>query len=188
MEKIFDIVSSYIPEEQRADIKAKIDGTIGAVVKERDKIVKRELSEKYKVNFFEEDINKAFENDNFIPKTKLEEVLNEKEQLAKSLEELNTFKTEYEQLKGNYEKETKFFESSLKLVGVGFNPDRLHLVKNELAGDPEQDVKNIKEKYPELFYTKKEAKLFPEGDEKTPKTSGQAYLERAKKERLNLTK
>ena len=60
-------------------------------------------------------------------------------------------KEELEKEKLTFENERKTYDSSLNLVSVGFNPERLHLIKNELTGNAEEDVTNIKEKYPEMF-------------------------------------
>ncbi len=48
MEKLLEIVGSLIPEEQKDDVKSKIDG----VLKERDITLKKDLSKKYKVDLF----------------------------------------------------------------------------------------------------------------------------------------
>ena len=73
MEKLFEIVSSFIPDEQKDDIKSKIDGELSNLIKGRDVELKKEMSGKYGVDFFEEDVNKAFTNKTFVKKDIYEE-------------------------------------------------------------------------------------------------------------------
>ena len=96
--------------------------------------------------------------------------------------ELETKYQELEKAKETFENERKTYDSSLNLVSVGFNPERLHLIKNELTGNAEEDVTNIKEKYPEMFQKVVKKGPFPDTDEDTKKTEAQLYIERRKKQ------
>lgn len=181
MEKLFEIISSHIPEDKKADIKAQFDGELEKVLKASvDKRVneeKRSLSDKYKVNLFEEDIEKAYKNNAFISKTKYEELSVKNEELLKQVEGLGKVHEEHENLQGLFNKEKELYESSIKLVGAGFNPDRLHLVKSEITGNAEEDLLTMKDKYPELFMEIKKGKVFPQEGGKTPKTPAELYIE-----------
>ena len=112
--------------------------------------------------------------------------LTEKGALYKELEtkhqELKTKHQELEKEKLAFENERKTYESSLNLVSVGFNPERLHLIKNELTGNAEEDVTNIKEKYPEMFQKVVKKGPFPGDNEDTKKTEAELYIERRKKQ------
>src|SRR5690554_507930 len=96
--------------------------------------------------------------------------------------ELETKYQELEKAKESFENERKTYDSSLNLVSVGFNPERLHLIKNELTGNAEEDVTNIKEKYPEMFQKVVKKGPFPGDDEDTKKTEAELYIERRKKQ------
>lgn len=96
--------------------------------------------------------------------------------------ELETKYQELEKEKESFENERKTYDSSLNLVSVGFNPERLHLIKNELTGNAEEDVTNIKEKYPEMFQKVVKKGPFPGDEEDTKKTEAQLYIERRKKQ------
>ena len=74
---LFEIVSSFIPDEQKADIKAKIDGQVDLIVKNNEKVVKKDISKKYGVNFFEEDLEKAFSDSLFVKKEVVENAIQE---------------------------------------------------------------------------------------------------------------
>ena len=178
MEKLLEIVGSLIPEEQKDDVKSKIDG----VLKERDITLKKDLSKKYKVDLFSNDVEKAYTNTNFIQTDKFNEVKTLNDKLAQDLEELKEKRIKLEQEKELLDQERKMYDSSIKLVGTGFNVDRLHLVKGELIGEPDKDVETIKERYPELFLSGKDnKKIFPNEDPKPKKTDFELYLEKRKK-------
>lgn len=151
MDKIFEIVSSLIPDEQKDDIKSKIDGELKSVIATQDKQIKKELSSKYKINFFEEDITKAYNGDTFIQKSVYDELENE----IKSLKEGATnFETEikgYQDKVDKYEIDQKLYNSQLNLISNGLRIDRLDLVRPHIKGEVEEDLKLIKESYPELF-------------------------------------
>ena len=56
---LFEIVSSFIPDEQKADIKAKIDGELGNLTKSKEtEVKKKHYLKKFGVNLFEEDLLK----------------------------------------------------------------------------------------------------------------------------------
>ena len=160
MEKIFEIVSSLIPEEQKDDIKSKIDGA----VKENITQVKKELSAKYDVDFFTEDIDKAYSNKHFV----------KKDLLDVELEKVKTFETQlaealaFQETNKGLVEEQKLYQSSLNLISQGFRVDRLDLIKPHITGDVELDATTIKEKYPELYNGKVENKsMFPKGNTET---------------------
>lgn len=96
--------------------------------------------------------------------------------------ELETKYQELEKEKESFENERKTYDSSLNLVSVGFNPERLHLIKNELTGNAEEDVTNIKEKYPEMFQKVVKKGPFPDTNEDNKKTEAELYIERRKKQ------
>ena len=75
-------------------------------LKEHDTEVKRELSKKFGVNLFENDIEKAFTNDKYIPKevlktkeeeyvSKLKEVETERDSFKTKVDELNNVTEQY---------------------------------------------------------------------------------------------
>lgn len=167
MDKLFDIVRSYIPEDQVTDIKSKFDGELKRVSGKTETNVRKELSEKYKVNFFEEDVTKAFSETNFVTKelydgigTKLAEETNKLEELNKTVEALSTEKV-------NNEKNKSLYDSQINLVSNGLRVDRLELIKPHITGDVEADLTTIKEGYPELFLTKEQRQkhINPNNDE-----------------------
>lgn len=182
MENIFDIVSSLIPDEQKADIEAKLGGAVESIVKGKVTDVKKELSSKYKVNLFEEDLTKAYTNDNFVAKVQLDEI---NKNLYTANEELTKYKEQVDALTLKQEEFTKkdtISASSLHLVSNGFRPDRLHLINAELTGDNEKDLGVNKEKYPEMFQESQGNKN-PFGNGKNPKqkTEAELYFEEKRK-------
>ena len=68
MEKIFDIVGSLIPDEQKETIRTQIDGAVNDLFKGREKELRKTLSAKYDVDLFEDDISKAYDNGRFVLK------------------------------------------------------------------------------------------------------------------------
>lgn len=182
MEKIFEIVKSYIPEDKQADVKAEIGGKLEATLANREKEIKRELSSKFKVDLFAEDIEKAYKNNAFIKKEDYDKVVEENKKILTNLESLTKTKEELEKAKESLEVEKSIHTSSLGLVSAGFNPERLHLIKNELTGNAEEDVKNIKDKYPEMFQVIAGKSPYPNGDPEPKKNEAQLYIERRKKE------
>lgn len=184
MEKIFEIVKSYIPEDKQADVKAKIGGKLEATLKEKEINVKRELSEKFKVDlFFEgENTEEAYKKSAFVKKELYDKVAKDHTEALANLESLTKEKEELEKAKELFEAEKKIHTSSLGLVSVGFNPERLHLIKNELTGNAEEDVKNIKDKYPEMFQVIAGKSPHAKRDTEPKKTEAQLYIERRKKE------
>lgn len=182
MEKLFTIVESYIPEDKQADVKAKFGGKLEAAFADREKEIKRELSSKFKVDLFAEDIEKAYKNNAFIKKEDYDKVVEENKKTLTDLEALNKTKAELEKEKETFEKERKLYNSSLNLVGAGFNPERLHLVEKELTGNAEEDVEKIKGSYPELFVAVDKKNPFRGNNEETKKTDAELYIERRKKE------
>lgn len=174
MEKLFEVVGSLIPDEQKADVKAKFDGVLENVLKEREVEFKKELSEKYDVNLFEEDLDKAYKNKNFVRSDKFEEIVKENESYKKELEEI---KPKLEELTHN----ESYYELGIKLVGEGVNPERIPTVKSILPkeGSVEEKVAYIKEKLPELFL--KETiikKTNPNNLNNDGKTGAELYFER----------
>lgn len=146
MEKIFDVISSFIPDEQKDNIKSKIDGELNAIVKENSKVLKRELSSKYGVNLFEEDVTKAFTNDKFVAK----DTLIEKDNQLKTLQEqLEATSKQVETLKQDKERT----EITYELLSNGLNKDRLDIVLPmlDIEGTLEEKITNVKNKVPEFF-------------------------------------
>lgn len=153
---LFEIVSSFIPDEHKADIKAKIDGEVGGIVKNKETEVRKTLSKKYGVNLFEDDTEKAFSESLFVRKDVLETTKNEaltyKQQLESTSKELQQYKDE-----------KSFHDLSVKLIKQGFNADRLEAVKPLLKESKENEtddekVKRIKTIVPELFINPKMVK------------------------------
>ena len=184
MEKIFEIVKSYIPEDKQADVKAEIGGKLEATLKEKVINVKRELSDKFKVDlFFEgENIEEAYKKSAFVKKELYDKVAKDHEKALANLESLKKEKEELEKAKESFEAEKSIHTSSLGLVSAGFNPERLHLIKNELTGNAEEDVKNIKDKYPEMFQVIAGKSPHATRDPEPKKNEAQLYIERRKKE------
>lgn len=182
MEKLFEIVGSFIPEEQKADIKALFDGEYNKGLVQHETQVKKDLSSKFKVNLFEEDITKAFSETNFVDKTRyteLETKLNEQagtvESLQKDKDELNASNLDLLAKEG-------LFNSQLNLVSNGLRIDRLDLIRPHITGNVEEDLKGIKETYPELFLGKQEGRtLFPKGKDDGLTDAQRYFQERAKK-------
>lgn len=187
MEKLFEIISSLIPDEQKADIKAKIDGVVQETLKEHDTEVKRELSKKFGVNLFENDIEKAFTNDKYIPK----EVLKTKEEeFVSKLKEVETerdsFKTKVDELNNmteQYKTEKVYNEVSIKLLQEGFNPQRLEVVKPFVSGEnTDEIVGKIKTSLPELFITNhKQQNLYPKKNGEEIKNGWSEHIEAQKR-------
>jgi len=174
---LFEIVSSFIPDEQKADIKAKIDGELGGLIKNKETEVRKTLSKKYGVNLFEDDTEKAFSESLFVKKEALETIRQENTATKTQLETLN------KEL-ANYKEEKSFNELSIKLIKQGFNADRLEAVKPLLKDSKENEtaddkVKRIKSLVPELFLDPKIAKQMynDENDKDRTKTDAEKYFE-----------
>lgn len=183
MDKLFEIVGSLIPDEQKADIKAKFDGELTKTLNDNEIKLKRELSSKYNVDLFEDDIEKSYKNKNFIRKEKYDEDIKELNDLKALVEANETTTKELQEKLNGYETNHNKYESSLKLVGAGFNPDRLKLINHELTGVVEDDLKMVGEKYPEMFQqTTTKRTPFPTPKDDEEKTGMQAYFERRQKE------
>lgn len=182
MDKLLEIVGSLIPDDQKADIEAKLGGAVDSIVKGKVIDAKKELSTKYKVNLFEEDLTKAYTNDNFVAKTQIDEINKNyntaNEELTKYKEQVDVLTLKQEEF---IKKET-INASSLHLVSNGFRPDRLHLINKELTGESEVDLGVIKEKYPEMFQGNEGHKT-PFNDDKNTKkkTEAQLYFEERQK-------
>lgn len=142
MEKLFEIVGSLIPDEQKDDIKSKIDGAVNELVKEKEIELKKTLSKELGLNLFEKEVDKVYANSNFIRKEKYVELENT----------LNEIKPQYESLL----KEKDYHEVSLKLISEGIKPERLESVKALIPqdGTVEERVVKLKETLPELFIPK----------------------------------
>lgn len=146
MEKLFEIVSSFIPDEQKDDIKSKIDGELSNLIKGRDVELKKEMSGKYGVDFFEEDVNKAFTNKTFVKK----DIYEERQSRVLELEtENNELKESQTSLKTN----SLINETSIGLLANGFNPERIDSAKPLIntSESKEENVERIKLAFPELF-------------------------------------
>lgn len=174
---LFEIVSSFIPDEQKADIKAKIDGELGGLIKNKETEVRKTLSKKYGVNLFEDDTEKAFSESLFVKKEALETIRQENTATKTQLETLN------KEL-ANYKEEKSFNELSIKLIKQGFNADRLEAVKPLLKDSKENEtaddkVKRIKSLVPELFLDPKITKQMynDENDKDRTKTDAEKYFE-----------
>ncbi len=184
MEKLYDIVSSFIPEEQKDDIKSKIDGVVDKALKDRDIALKRELSKTYGVNLFEEDVEKAFGNDKFVKKESYDEKMSEYEtQLNELKTELDTTRQENTTFKG----EKLYNETSVKLLTKGFKPDRLEGVKPLIDGEKSADenAENIQTLFPELFGDNRRTTTTTpsETPPEIPKTEAERYFQSQKKKR-----
>lgn len=174
MEKLFEIVGSLIPDEQKADVKAKFDGKFQEVLKEREVGFKKELSEKYDVNLFAETKEEAYKNKNFVRNEKYTEALEQNETYKKELEEI---KPKYEELTQSQD----FYELGIRLVGEGVKPERIQTLKTIVPkeGDIEEKVAYVKETLPELFITGREFRSTnPTHDGKDKKTGADLYFER----------
>lgn len=179
MEDLFEIVSSYIPEEQKDDIKSKIDGKIGEIVKERSTETKRELSKKLGINLFEEDVDKVFSESKFVKKdayTQLEQTYKAKE----------TELTELQSKVKTYEEETAFSKIGIKLIKEGFNPERLEIAKplfKDIQGDTEEEkIANFKTKLPEFFGKVKKNPYEKDDEGKGGLTEAERYFEQIRQQ------
>lgn len=187
MEKLFEVVSSLIPDEQKEEIKAKLDNATQEVIKEREKEVKIELSKKFGVNFLEPDVNKAFNNERFVLR---EELKQKEESYLAQLNELKAEKESFEQqfntIKEDaekYQKEKVYNEVSVKLLTEGFNPQRLEVVKPFVSGEnTDEIVEKIKTSLPELFISNhQQQKLYPENKFKEINNGWSEYIEAQKR-------
>lgn len=181
MEKIYDIVSSFIPDEQKDDIKSKIDGAVDKALKDRDITLKRELSKTYGVNLFEEDVEKAFGNDKFIKKENYDQKMSEYET------QLTTLKTELDNAKQEnttFMGEKLYNETSVKLLTKGFKPDRLEGIKPLIDGskNADENAESIKTIFPELFGDNKRITTTTPSNEppEIPKTEAERYIQSQK--------
>lgn len=174
MEKLFEVVGSLIPDEQKADVEAKFNGVLENVLKEREVGIKKELSEKYDVNLFAETKEEAYKNKNFVRNEKYIETLEQNETYKKELEEI---KPKFEELTQNQD----FYELGIRLVGEGVKPERIQALKTIVPkeGDIEEKVAYVKETLPELFMVNREfRKTNPPHDSKDKKTGAELYFER----------
>lgn len=174
MKRLFEVVGSLIPDEQKADVEAKFNGVLENVLKEREVEFKKELSEKYDVNLFEEDLDKAYLNKNFVRSEKFEKIFEENESYKKELEEI---KPKFKELTQNQD----FYELGIRLVGEGVKPERIQALKNIVPkeGDIEEKVAYVKETLPELFMVNREfRKTNPTPDSNDKKTGAELYFER----------
>lgn len=177
MKKIFDIVEAHLPDEQKDDIKSKVDGAISSLIEKNEITLKKDLSSRYGVDFFEEDVSKSFNNKNFVRKELLEEL------------EANNLKLseEYENLKKNVvelEQAGTYSEASIKLLTRGFNAERLESIKPLLTGQGSIDEKvdRIQEQLPELFLKKTEfRRTGPDTDNRQVLSGAEKYFQKKKK-------
>lgn len=105
---------------------------------------------------FEKEVDKVFENKNFVRVEKHEELTNKYNELETTFNELETTLNE---IKPQYEsllKEKDYHEVSLKLISEGIKPERLESVKALIPqdGTVEERVVKLKETLPELFVPK----------------------------------
>ncbi len=137
-DKIIELIGAYLPDEQKADTEAQIGGLVDEFQREQIIQTKKELSKKYSVDLFEDDTDKAFANNRYVPKTKIEEL-----------------NTRFAEKEAEFNKQLQFNDLSLKLVENNFNPTRLDFIKPMLdtfKGDTvEEKVGAIKEQLPEFF-------------------------------------
>lgn len=180
MKKLYEVIGSFIPEEQKADVEPKINSELEKIVKEGIDKEKRSLSESYGIDFFETNVEKATAFRNEL-ETKNKELLERNKELE------NSFKT-FEEEKNNLLRDNQYNRASLGLLKEGFNPNRLEAVKPLLEGDGEIDEKvaNIKNNFPELFL---KGETFPsrtkpkEEEEKKTLTGVEQYIQQRKKQR-----
>lgn len=176
---LFSTIKGFVPEDQQANIKAKVDGEVESLIKDKEMSVKKELSKKYGVNFFEQDVEKAYENDGFVKKSLFEE----KENILKTLTEE---KSNLEKQLGELKQQNQYGDISVKLLSQGFNPERLEAIKPLVAGDGEIDekIEKIKTSLPELFLTNKKW-VDPNSKDKTKTelTEAELYIQK-QRERL----
>lgn len=182
---LFEIVSSFIPDEQKADIKAKIDGEIESIAKSNETKLKKELSKKYGVNLFEEDVEKAFSETQFVKKDKVENI-------AKELETFKTQIEEKEKTLKSLQEEVLIKDITVKLVKEGFKEERIELIKPILLkGDEnekiEDKVKRVKQEVPELFNQSALKKTYNEDYvDPTDKSELEKYFEQRANEINNM--
>lgn len=183
---LFEIVSSFIPDEQKADIKAKIDGQVDLIVKNNEKVVKKDISKKYGVNFFEEDLEKAFSDSLFVKKEVVENAIQEnariKQELADRAKEVETYK-----------EESLINKVTIQLVKEGFKEERLNLVKPLLKDSKENEtieekVLRVKQEVPELFQGTKDRNPYNGGGGDPKKTGMEEYFEKRREEMSKLNK
>ena len=183
---LFEIVSSFIPDEQKADIKAKIDGQVDLIVKNNEKVVKKDISKKYGVNFFEEDLEKAFSDSLFVKKEVVENAIQEnariKQELADRAKEVETYK-----------EESLINKVTIQLVKEGFKEERINLVKPLLKDSKENEtieekVLRVKQEVPELFLGTKDRNPYNGGGGDPKKTGMEEYFEKRREEMSKLNK
>lgn len=178
MEKLFEIVEAHLPDEQKDDIKSKIDGAVSSLIEENSKTLKKDLSSKYGVNFFEEDVNKAFDNKSFIKREMYEALETTHKGL---LEELEKYKKDVE----SFNQERISHEASIELLSQGLKPERLSGIKPLLEGEGtvEEKVNKIKTELPELFVSEvEERKHSPKSDDSKVLTEAEKYFQQRKKQ------
>lgn len=148
---IFDSIKSLIPEDKQSDVKTLIDGKVRDVVTQ----TKKELSGKYGVNFFEDDVTKAYDNKAFVKREIYDNVQKELEVYNTKLETLQKEKEELETDLGTYKSKSTQHELTLKLLEEGINPKRIGVVNNfKFDGKTvDERVTQIKTTLPELFTT-----------------------------------
>lgn len=147
---IYDIIEGFIPQEQKDDVKSKIDGILEKELSKKELALKKDLSTKYGVDFFQEDVNKAFDNKTFVKKELFEKTVQEKEELLSQKEQRLQ---ELEGLTQQYSKDKEFFEAGLILVQQGLKPEKIGAIKPLLQSEEplEEKVNRIKTELPELF-------------------------------------
>ena len=183
---LFEIVSSFIPDEQKADIKAKIDGQVDLIVKNNEKVVKKDISKKYGVNFFEEDLEKAFSDSLFVKKEVVENAIQEN---ARIKQELDDIAKEVE----TYKEESLINKVTIQLVKEGFKEERINLVKPLLKDSKENEtieekVLRVKQEVPELFLGTKDKNPYNSGGGDPKKTGMEEYFEKRREEMSKLKK
>ena len=183
---LFEIVSSFIPDEQKADIKAKIDGQVDLIVKNNEKVVKKDISKKYGVNFFEEDLEKAFSDSLFVKKEVVENAIQEN---ARIKQELDNIAKEVE----TYKEESLINKVTIQLVKEGFKEERINLVKPLLKDSKENEtieekVLRVKQEVPELFLGTKDKNTYNSGGGDPKKTGMEEYFEKRREEMSKLKK
>ncbi len=143
---IFENIKSYIPEDKQADVKAEVDGAVKELITQ----TKKDLSRRYGVNFFKDNVEEAFENENFVRSSIYEQVANEREELKKANEE-------YASKLSSIESEKEYYEIGIGLIKENFNVERLEAIKPLLVGEGsrEEKVARIKNSLPELFLSEK---------------------------------
>ena len=162
--ELFEIVSSFIPDEQKADIKAKIDGQVDLIVKNNEKVVTKDISKKYCVNFFEEELDKAVRDLLFVKK------------------EVEAYK-----------EESLINKVTIRLVKEGFKEERLNLVKPLLKDAKENEtieekVLRVKQEVPELFQGSKDANPYHNSGGDPKKTGMEEYFEKRREQMSKLNK